>query len=116
MAAKRGRPFEKGHPGGPGRPKGTPKEREYLDTFRRCVTLDKWAVATEKLLELAMAGNIKAFEALAKYCLPQPAMMLDWSEEARKVFRFAGMDDKELAEKMAHEVVEAFKVHHGDAA
>lgn len=116
MAKQRGkgRPFEKGNPGGPGRPKA-PKEREYLDMFRSRVPLEEWGDAVTKMLEMAKDGNVKCFEALAKYCLPQPAMMHDMSKEMREAFRFAGMGDKDLADKMAKEVIETYKLH-GEAA
>jgi hypothetical protein len=111
MAKQRGkgRPFEKGNPGGPGRPKA-PKEREYLDMFRSRVPLEEWGDAVTKMLEMAKDGNVKCFEALAKYCLPQPAMMFEWGRETREAFRRAGQGDKELAEQMAKEVVETYKL------
>lgn len=108
--------FEKGWKGGPGRPKGLPKEREYLDAFRKRVTIDKWMEAVGQQLAKALDGDTKAFEILAKYCLPQPAMMLDMGKEMREAFRIAGQGDTELMEKMAAEVVETFKVHHSEAA
>jgi hypothetical protein len=111
MAKQRGkgRPFEKGNPGGPGRPKA-PKEREYLDMFRSRVPLEEWGDVVTKMLEMAKDGNVKCFEALAKYCLPQPPTMLEWGRETREAFRRAGQDDKELAEQMAKEVVETYKL------
>jgi hypothetical protein len=117
MAKQRGkgRPFEKGNPGGPGRPKA-PKEREYLDMFRSRVPLEEWGDAVTKMLEMAKDGNVKCFEALAKYCLPQPVTMLELGRETREAFRVAGIHDKELAEKMARKVVETFKIHQGEAA
>lgn len=108
--------FEKGHRGGPGRPKGVPKEREYLNTFRQHVPLERWGHAVDKMLEMAIDGNVKCFEALAKYCLPQPAMLVDMGKEMREAFRMAGQQDQELMDKMAKEVIETFKLHHGEAA
>lgn len=110
MAKKKviGRPFEKGNPGGPGRPKAA-KEREYLEAFRTTVPIDQWIKCVSQQLKKALKGDGTAFDRLAKYCLPQPAMMVDLGKGTVEAFRAAGMNDDELKEKMAREVIETFK-------
>ena len=48
------------------------KEEKYLRAFNRAVTYDKWVKATNKMLEMALAGNIGAYRVLAKYAMPEP--------------------------------------------
>lgn len=105
----KGRPFQKGKPPGPGRPKGLPKEREYLDAFRKRVTIDKWMEAVDEQLKKALGGDTKAFEILAKYCLPQPAQIHEFGDKTREAFRRAGMNDDEYRDMVAQQVVESFR-------
>lgn len=101
--------FQKGHGGGPGRPKGLPKEREYLEAFRSRVSIQEWTEAVGQQLAKALKGDSKAFEMLAKYCLPEPAQIHKWSEKDRELLRFAGMQDKDMASHMAARVIETFR-------
>lgn len=73
MAAKtkpRGRPFKKGNPGGPGRPKRE-VERAYLDATLASVSPSDWQKVVAKALQDAKAGDAAARAWLSKYLLPQ---------------------------------------------
>lgn len=67
----RGRPFAKGNPGGPGRPKRKVEE-QYLEVLRDGVPMTKWKKVVEKALEQAIAGDKAAREWIGKYVLPVP--------------------------------------------
>lgn len=62
--------FAAGNRGGPGRPKRV-HELRYLSVMHRLVTPETWARITEKAIELALDGDAKAREWLARYCLPE---------------------------------------------
>lgn len=104
-----GRPFVKGQPGGPGRPKGLPKERDYLEAFRKRVSMEEWTECVGKQLEKALGGDSKAFEILAKYCLPEPKQIHEWGKDTRDAFRRAGMNDEEYRDMIAQQVVDTFR-------
>jgi hypothetical protein len=73
MAAKkkpRGRPFQKGNPGGPGRPKRE-VERAYLDATLASVSPSDWQKVVAKALQDAKNGDAAARAWLSKYLLPQ---------------------------------------------
>src|SRR5262249_7667878 len=64
----RGKPFQRGNPGGPGRPPRTAEEK-YLDSVTSaCAPADLKAV-TAKVLEKARAGDMKAAALLFKVLL-----------------------------------------------
>lgn len=69
----RGRPFQKGNPGGPGRPRRQ-TETEYLDTLRETVTLDDWREICLAMVDKAKGGDVRAFEALCKWAMPAHAI------------------------------------------
>lgn len=65
-----GRPFQKGNPGGPGRPPRA-TEAAYLDATVQAVPLEKWRKVVSIALQQALRGNHKAREWLGRYLLPQ---------------------------------------------
>lgn len=87
---------------GPGRP---PKLREkaYFDAFRQTASLEDWQAAVEVILAKAIKGDLRAFEALAKYVMPSPAQRLEWqlTEERESEFRVAGATPEEIAARTA---------------
>jgi hypothetical protein len=91
---------------GPGRPPA-PKERAYLDAFRQTVSLEDWQAAIEAILAKAMKGDVRSFEALAKFTMPLPTQRAKWqqAEEREREFRIAGATPEELAEEMVREVM-----------
>ena len=77
--------FVKGvYKGGPGRPPRV-KEVEYLDNFRRRVPPEKLAAVADKLLELALDGDVSAIRLLFAYALGQPIQRLEASVDQRSL-------------------------------
>lgn len=68
--------FIKGNTASPGRPRG---EREYLKAMIGAVSLEDWQTATGKMVQLAMAGDVNAFKAIAPYLAGLPAQKLELS-------------------------------------
>ncbi len=63
--------FVKGEKGiSPGRPRRQ-TEAEYLDTLRETVTLDDWREICIAMVNKAKDGDVRAFEALCKWAMPQ---------------------------------------------
>lgn len=63
-----------GHGGLPGA--GRPRrqtETEYLDRLRENVTLDDWDQIINAVKRKAKQGDVRAFEALCKWCMPKQA-------------------------------------------
>jgi len=60
--------FQKGNPGGPGRP-ARQVARDYLDTLSDAVTPDDWRKIVERARDDAMNGNEKARDWLTRYLL-----------------------------------------------
>jgi hypothetical protein len=86
MKAKRGDRdpkgrFSKGNPGGPGRP---PRviETTYLETLQANLTQERWAEICCKVIELAEAGDLRAFDLLCRHSLPPPEQRLRIEQEA----------------------------------
>lgn len=67
----KGRPFAKGNPGGPGRPKREVEE-QYLQATISSVPLTKWKEVVAKALAQALEGDKDARAWLSKYLLPVP--------------------------------------------
>lgn len=65
----RGRPFAKGNPGGPGRPKREVEE-SYLVALRAEVSIADWQKVAKKAVEQAKEGDDRARTWLSKYLLP----------------------------------------------
>lgn len=61
--------FVKGYKGGPGRPKRATEE-EYREAVLDIVPLERWKLMIEKQAIRAERGDLRAFEALAKYIAP----------------------------------------------
>jgi len=97
--------FAAGNAGGPGRPP-VAKEEQYLEILRQTVDLSQWQAAITAVLRKAQEGDLRAFEALAKYIMPLPAQRLKLSEEPQQEeFRVAGMSPGELGESMLNRLV-----------
>lgn len=97
--------FAAGNAGGPGRPPAA-KEEHYLELLRQTVDLSQWQTAISAVLRKAQEGDLRAFEALAKYIMPLPAQRLKLSEEpAQEEFRVAGMSPGELGESMVNRLI-----------
>ena len=60
--------FVAGNGGGPGRPR-RPIEREYIAALSDTISLDDWRAIVSKAKTLALAGDSKAREWIAKYLL-----------------------------------------------
>lgn len=73
-AVKRGKGglFAKGTKGGPGRPPRQ-TETQYLDRLRENVTLDDWDEIINAMKTAAKRGDVQAFNALCKWCMPKQA-------------------------------------------
>jgi hypothetical protein len=79
----RGRPFVKGHPGGPGRPRRS-IERDYLDATVGAVPVSKWVKVVKKALEQALRGDAKAREWLSKMLVgSDPIPLAQLAEQLR---------------------------------
>jgi len=77
--------FVKGvYKGGPGRPPRV-NEAEYLDNFRRRVPPEKLAAVADKLLELALDGDVSAIRLLFAYALGQPIQRVDATVDQRSL-------------------------------
>ncbi len=61
----RGRPFQLGNPGGPGRPKWT-VEQTYLDATLASVPVSAWRKIVAKAVTQAKAGDFRAREWLSR--------------------------------------------------
>jgi len=97
--------FAAGNAGGPGRPPAA-KEEHYLELLRQTVDLSQWQTAIRAVLRKAQEGDLRAFEALAKYIMPLPAQRLKISDEPQKEFRVAGMSPGELGESMVNRLIQ----------
>ena len=63
--------FVKGAKGiSPGRPRRQ-TETEYLDRLRENITLDKWDQMVNAMWEVAIGGDVQAFNAICKWVLPK---------------------------------------------
>src|SRR5262249_28067088 len=80
----RGRPFKKGNPGGPGRPRRE-VEREYLGAILGVVSLDDWRLIVAKAKRDAIAGDRHAREWLSKYIVGDSPLLADLNEEFERV-------------------------------
>lgn len=78
-----GRPFQKGNPGGPGRPPRA-TEAAYLAATIQAVPIEKWRKVCAMALQQALRGNHKAREFLAKYLLPARREDAHTPEEAQQ--------------------------------
>ena len=74
---------------GPGRPT-VAREEAYLELLRRTVDLVEWEKAVRAVLAKAKKGDLRAFEALAKFIMPLPAQRLKISDEPQDEYRVAG--------------------------
>lgn len=63
--------FVKGNKASPGR-KPRSVEEERMETFLDELTSEKWREITAKVIEMAIAGNLRAVELLTKYALGLP--------------------------------------------
>jgi len=89
--------FAKGNKGGPGR---QPRvvETTYLETLRGNLTQDRWAEICCKVVELAEAGDLRAFDLLCKYTLPTPEQRIHL-ENSSTALRTYGKEDVERARR-----------------
>jgi hypothetical protein len=79
----RGRPFVKGNPGGPGRPKRT-TEQTYLDVTLARVTPAKWDAIVKKALQQALKGDHRARDWLTKILIgSDPLPLAQLAEQLR---------------------------------
>jgi hypothetical protein len=79
----RGRPFQHGNPGGPGRPKRE-TERKYLRALIGCVPLKYWKLVVKKALADAAQGDAQARTWLSKYLIgDDPLSLIEVVEELR---------------------------------
>ena len=85
---------------GPGRPT-VAKEEQYLLLLRQTVDLAQWQKAVKSVLKKAQEGDLRAFEALAKFIMPLPAQRLKISEEPhQEKYRVAGRTPEKTSEIM----------------
>ena len=69
--------FLPGHKlGGPGRGPRT-KEEKYLNKFQNSVPLGRFGDVSEKLLEIALAGDVRAIKLLYAYAMGQPTARVE---------------------------------------
>lgn len=68
--------FVANNPGGPGRPLKK-REEKYLERFKKAVTLKEFEKASKKLLEMALAGDIRAIRTLFEYAIGKPAAYVE---------------------------------------
>jgi len=73
-AAKRGRPFKKGNPGGPGRGKGKRDNsvENALNIIREAVTEEDLTAVIQRMVKAAKAGNVRAAQLLLAYKAGKP--------------------------------------------
>lgn len=83
--------FKKGCKPGPGRP---PRDYEQrLATLCKRVPHDEWGDAVAAVLGRAKMGDVKAFEALAKYLLPKPEVVANGGESKSTQIVIETVDD-----------------------
>jgi hypothetical protein len=68
--------FLRGNSEGRGRP-FRQRETAYYDAVKTTVSLPKWKKAVRTMLDLAISGDCKAFNALAKLLLPADSTLLE---------------------------------------
>ncbi len=72
--------FQKGHPGGPGRPKEKFRARskqDYLQRLHDKMTLATWDKILDKAIEQALAGDSKARAYLTLYAIGRPLQSVE---------------------------------------
>jgi hypothetical protein len=80
--------FQKGNPGGPGRPRG--RTKHLMDAAIEAVPVDDWVKVVTKALEQAKEGDAKAREWLSKLLvgsdpLPLAQLVDELQEELEKI-------------------------------
>jgi hypothetical protein len=79
----RGRPFQNGNPGGPGRPKRT-VERKYLKALVGVCRLKDWKEIVQRAVDDAKAGDAQARTWLSKHIVgDNPLDLIELVEEMR---------------------------------
>lgn len=76
------------------------KEEQYLELLRMTIDLAQWQKVVKAVLKKAQNGDLRAFEALAKFIMPLPAQRLKISEEPREAYRVAGRTPEKTSEIM----------------
>lgn len=75
--------FIKGNKASPGR-KPRSVEEKYMETFLSKLTPKEWGEVTDKVIELAKAGNMRAIELLVKYSIGLPVQRAEVEITAAK--------------------------------
>jgi hypothetical protein len=91
---------------GPGRPPRV-VELTYLETLSGNLTQERWADCCCKVIDLAEAGDLKAFELLCKYVLPSPEqrMRIHQTTSTREI-RVAGKTREEFTAEALRELLD----------
>lgn len=73
MARQRNGRFAKGNTGGPGRPRLTVTEREYMEATMEACPVSAWREIVAAAVNDAKAGNARARDWLARYLVGLPS-------------------------------------------
>jgi hypothetical protein len=83
----RGRPFQKGNPGGPGRPKRA-VEQSYLDVTVASVSAEDWRKVVLKAVKQTQAGDHRARDWLGRMLVgTDPIPLTTLVEELQEALR-----------------------------
>jgi len=78
--------FEKGNPGGPGRPRKAVEEK-YLKKISSSVTLTEWREIVKKAVQQAQKGDARARQWLADYLVGKPVQGVELDQIGEILFR-----------------------------
>jgi hypothetical protein len=89
--------FVKGNQAGKGhgRPSAATDER-FLTQLKNELTPEKWGEAVKAQVGRACKGDSKAFESLAKYCMPTPEQRLKIENQQQLELRVAGIAPNQI--------------------
>ena len=73
--------FQKGNPGGPGRPKKSVEEK-YLKKISSSVTLTEWREIIKRAVYQAQRGDARARQWLSDYLVGKPVQGMDLNLES----------------------------------
>ena len=79
--------FEKGHKGGPGRPKKKREER-YLEITMSACTFKDWRAIVQKAVNDAKRGDATARKWLSDYLIGSPQQKLDVTSGGEPIIEF----------------------------